>query len=137
MGRRRILRRRSRNKGREYVYLGKKVPDRGKKGIDRPSEVIGITNAILRDYRNHKISKTTFNRRLALLGLATVKDKDLNKKQKGKLLAVINFVRVFYGLSPLKFRKGSYDENEYNKQMKILKEKLNKIVNEKMRQAKV
>ncbi|MGQ4916037.1 MAG: hypothetical protein ACP6IU_14995 [Candidatus Asgardarchaeia archaeon] len=114
-----------------YVYLGKRIRDLGKKGIDRPSEVDGILNAIVKDYRGHKISKLQFNRRTAILGLATVKDKDLTEKQKGELLAYINFIRVSYGLLPLKLKRG-YDKTVYNQTYNELTEKVKKIVNQKL-----
>lgn len=52
---------------RRYKYLGRRVKDRGLKGLDRPSEFRSIARAIVRDYRRHRISKKTARGRLLLL----------------------------------------------------------------------
>ncbi|RLE55828.1 MAG: hypothetical protein DRJ40_07350 [Thermoprotei archaeon] len=50
-----------------YVYLGKKVKDIGKKGLDRPSEYLAIARAIAQDYKAGRISKKTAHGRFLLL----------------------------------------------------------------------
>ena len=50
-----------------YKYLGRRIKDKGKKGLDRPSEFLGIARAIVRDRKAGKISKATARGRLALL----------------------------------------------------------------------
>lgn len=59
MGRRRRKRRprRRRSRRKRYVYLGKRVRDTGRRGLDRPKEFIGIAKAIARDYKAGRISK--------------------------------------------------------------------------------
>ena len=54
-------------------YLGKKVKDRGRKGLDRLSEVKGIARAIVRDYKRRKTSYKTAMSRLNLLSLVAKK----------------------------------------------------------------
>ena len=60
-------RRRSNGRRSRYVYLGKRVRDTGRPGLDRPSEFVGIAKAIARDYRSGRISKRTAIGRYALL----------------------------------------------------------------------
>ena len=51
----------------KYKYLGKKVKDRGRKGLDSAKEFYDIIRAIVRDYRGGIISKETARGRLLLL----------------------------------------------------------------------
>lgn len=64
-----------------YVYLGKRVPDVGKPGLDRPSEFRRIERAIVRDYKSGKISKQKARGRLLLLYRLT--DPRKNSKVRG------------------------------------------------------
>jgi spore coat protein CotH len=57
-----------------YVYLGKKVPDIGEKGLDSVEECKGIADAILEDYENRRISYRTAMSRLNLLELVAEKN---------------------------------------------------------------
>ena len=49
------------------VYLGRRVRDIGRPGLDRPSEFREIADAILRDYKAGRISAATARGRLLLL----------------------------------------------------------------------
>ena len=51
----------------KYKYLGKKVKDRGRKGLDSAKEFYDIIRAIVRGYRRGIISKETARGRLLLL----------------------------------------------------------------------
>ena len=50
-----------------YKYLGRRVKDRGKKGLDSASEFYDIMKAIERDYKAGRISARTARGRLLLL----------------------------------------------------------------------
>ncbi len=50
-----------------YKYLGKRVKDRGKKGLDSASEFYGIMKAIEKDWKKGRISARTARGRLLLL----------------------------------------------------------------------
>ena len=50
-----------------YKYLGKRVKDRGKKGLDSAREFYDIMKAIERDYKAKRISAKTARGRLLLL----------------------------------------------------------------------
>ncbi len=59
--------RRKKVSGRRYKYLGRRVKDRGKKGLDSASEFYGIMKAIIRDWKAGRISAKTARGRLLLL----------------------------------------------------------------------
>lgn len=75
----------SRKKNRN-IYLGKRVKDVRKPGLDSLKEVKGISQAILRDYRSGKIDKKTASGRFARLHNTVIpKDSKLKgKKRKAK-----------------------------------------------------
>jgi len=50
-----------------YKYLGKRVKDRRKKGLDSASEFYGIMKAIEKDWKKGRISARTARGRLLLL----------------------------------------------------------------------
>ncbi|NJE27049.1 hypothetical protein E3E22_10595 [Thermococcus sp. MV5] len=50
-----------------YKYLGKRIKDRKKKGLDSAREFYDMIKAILRDYKSGKISDKTARGRLLLL----------------------------------------------------------------------
>jgi len=63
-----ILRRaRRRRRRRRPVYLGTRVPDTRRPGLDSVAEVERIARAILEDYRRGRIDAKTANGRFALL----------------------------------------------------------------------
>ncbi len=51
----------------KYKYLGRKVKDFGKKGLDTARDFYNIIRAIIRDYKAKRISKNTARGRLLLL----------------------------------------------------------------------
>ncbi|WP_456478224.1 hypothetical protein [Geoglobus ahangari] len=67
--------------GRRNKYLGTRVPDVGKRGLDSPSEFEAIMREIERDLRNRKISMQEARGRLLLL--YRLSDPDNNRKVKG------------------------------------------------------
>ena len=62
----------------KYKYLGVKVRDIGKEGLDSPEEFKQIADAIIRDYKNGEIDEATARGRLLLLYRLTYPTK--NKK---------------------------------------------------------
>jgi len=64
------------------VYLGHRVPDTGKPGLDNVNEVKGICRAILEDYRKRRISYRTAMSRLNLLKLIVKKDHEFRGKRE-------------------------------------------------------
>jgi len=76
-----ILRRNPRT-GRKTVYLGHRVPDIRRAGLDNPREVRGIVNEILEDYERGRISYRTAMSRLNLLSLIVKKDRDFRGKRE-------------------------------------------------------
>jgi len=65
-------------------YLGKRVKDVRKKGLDSYSEFIAIANAVIKDYKAKKITKNVARGRLLLLWRLT----DPQKNSKAKALTV-------------------------------------------------
>jgi len=84
----------SRRKKRRNVYLGKRVPDIGKPGLDTITEVEGISKAILEDVQKHRIPYVTAMRRLNGLSLAVRRSKKFPESRKGKALQVIDTYRL-------------------------------------------
>jgi len=81
-----------RKRKRENVYLGKRVPDIGKPGLDALKEVRGIAKSIYRDYESGVIDKTLALKRLALLKLVVMRDHDFQDPDKRtKALRTINY----------------------------------------------
>ncbi len=71
---------------RNYVYLGKRVKDIGRKGLDHPKEYYGIRKAIVSDVRKGRISRKKGRGRLLLLYHLAKTDKDLKTKQKKRIM---------------------------------------------------
>ena len=61
---------------RENIYLGKRVPDIAKPGLDSTKEVSGICKSIVRDYKSGRISYKTAMSRLNLMELIIARDSD-------------------------------------------------------------
>lgn len=59
------------------IYLGKKVKDIGKNGLDKPSEYMAIAREILGDYKKGRIKPATARGRLLLLFHLVDKNKKL------------------------------------------------------------
>ena len=68
-------------KRRGNVYLGKRVRDVRKPGLDSVREVRGITREIIRDYQQHRISYRTAVSRMNLLELVVSRDSDFHGKE--------------------------------------------------------
>jgi len=79
--------------GKGYKYLGKRVKDIGKKGLDRPSEVKGIAEAILRAYKNGEITYRTAMSELNLLELIVQSSSKFTAEQKKRLRSLIDKTR--------------------------------------------
>ncbi|ADB57950.1 hypothetical protein [Archaeoglobus profundus] len=79
--------------GRENVYLGKRVPDVGKKGLDSLKEVEGIANAILSDYEYGRIPRRLAATRLNLLKLVVMRDEDFRGAKRRKAIKVVDEAR--------------------------------------------
>jgi len=77
----------------DNVYLGKRVRDIGRPGLDRESEVRGICRAILRDYRKRRISYRTAMSRLNLLELVIQKSSRIPKYKKRKFRRIVDDYR--------------------------------------------
>jgi len=72
------------------IYLGKKVADIGKKGLDQIKEVEGIARAIAKD----RIRYATKIRRLNLLELIVCRDRDFqDPKKRRKARRIIDRIR--------------------------------------------
>ncbi|RLG82805.1 MAG: hypothetical protein DRO40_06715 [Thermoprotei archaeon] len=67
---------------RENIYLGKRVKDTRKKGLDNLNEVRGIAKSILQDYRRKRISYKTATSRMNLLKLIVSRDSDFQSPKK-------------------------------------------------------
>jgi len=69
---------------RKNVYLGTRVRDTRKKGLDNLREVEGIAEAIIRDYKSGRIGYRKAMSRLNLLELIVSRDSDFQKRSKKK-----------------------------------------------------
>jgi hypothetical protein len=73
------------------VYLGKRVPDRGEKGLDTLSEVRDICKAILEDYKKKRIPYATAMRRLVFLETTVIpRDSKMSGEKKKKALRIVD-----------------------------------------------
>ena len=59
-----------------YKYLGKRVRDVGKPGLDQPREFLGILRSIIKDYKEGVISYMKARGRLLLLYRLTMPEKN-------------------------------------------------------------
>jgi len=69
---------------RKNIYLGRRVKDTGKKGLDNLREVRDICKAILNDYKRGRIPYAKAMRRLVFLRTTVIKrsEKLIGKKRK-------------------------------------------------------
>jgi hypothetical protein len=72
-----------------YKYLGKKVPDVNKCGLDTLSEVEGICKAIIRDYKSGHIGKRTASGRFHLLYYVVIPRDSKLKGKKRRAKAIV------------------------------------------------
>lgn len=71
------------------VYLGKRVKDTGKKGLDTLREVEDICRAIIYDYTKKRISYATAMRRLTFLRTTVIKRSSKMTGKKRKAYAIV------------------------------------------------
>ena len=76
-----------------YVYLGKRVPDTGEKGLDSVEECKGIADAILEDYESGRISYKTAMSRLNLLELVAEKNSKFTSSEAVQCREYVDEVR--------------------------------------------
>ncbi|CAI1492062.1 Protein conserved in hyperthermophilic archaea [Thermococcus nautili] len=74
---------------RRNIYLGKRVRDTGKKGLDNLREVRDICKAILEDYKKKKIPYATAMRRLVFLRTTVIKRSERLVGKKRKAYAIV------------------------------------------------
>jgi len=73
----------------EFVYLGKRVPDIKQKGnLDALKELKGIRDAIVSDYKRGRISQRTAQGRMLLLYRIAKVDKDFEGRRRKALKIV-------------------------------------------------
>jgi hypothetical protein len=78
---------------RENVYLGSRVEDRGKEGLDSISEVADIAEAIIEDCVSGRISYRTAMSRMNLLELVVSRDKDFYGEKEIRARKIIDIKR--------------------------------------------
>jgi len=76
-----------------YVYLGKRVPDTGEKGLDSVEECRGIADAILEDYESGRISYKTAMSRLNLLELIAERNSKFTSSEAAQCREYVDEVR--------------------------------------------
>jgi len=76
--------------GRRNVYLGKRVPDVGKKGLDSLVEVEGIVEAILEDAELGRIPKKKAVKRMSLMKLVVMRDSDFKGAKRRKAIQIVD-----------------------------------------------
>jgi len=76
-----------------YVYLGRRVPDTGEKGLDSVEECKGIADAILEDYESGRISYKTAMSRLNLLELIAEKNSKFTSSEAAQCREYVDDVR--------------------------------------------
>lgn len=76
-----------------YVYLGKRVEDRGEPGLDSVEECREIAEAILEDYLDGKISYRTAMSRLNLLELIAEKNSKFTEWEARECRMYVDEVR--------------------------------------------
>ena len=75
---------------RNYVYLGKRVKDVGKPGLDSVSEVKGIRDEIIKDRKAGRISARTAASRMNVLKLSVMRDRDFRGAKRRQAVKVVN-----------------------------------------------
>jgi hypothetical protein len=71
------------------IYLGKRVRDTGRKGLDNLREVEDICKAILNDYRRGRIPYAKAMRRLVFLSTTVIKRSEKLVGKKRKAYAIV------------------------------------------------
>lgn len=75
------------------IYLGKRVKDTGRPGLDNIKEVRGIANAIVRDYKQHRITYRTAMSRMNLFELVVTRDSDFTGRKETIARRIIDQAR--------------------------------------------
>jgi hypothetical protein len=78
---------------RDYVYLGKEVPDTGRPGLDSVEECKAIADAIYNDYMNGEIEYRTAISRLNLLELVAAKNSKFSRAEEMECREYVDKVR--------------------------------------------
>jgi len=78
---------------RRYVYLGRRVPDTGEKGLDSVEECKGIADAIYEDYVSGRISYRKAMSRLNLLELIAEKNSKFTSAEASECRDYVDGVR--------------------------------------------
>jgi len=86
--RRRARGRKSRS--RRNKYLGTRVPDIGKPGLDTLTEVKGIVKAIIEDVKNHRIAYKKGMSRMNFLSLIVSRSNDFYGRKERRAQEIIN-----------------------------------------------
>lgn len=71
------------------IYLGKRVRDTGKKGLDNLREVRDICEAIIRDYKRGRIPYAKAMRRMVFLRTTVIKRSEKLVGKKRKAYAIV------------------------------------------------
>ncbi|WP_457751048.1 hypothetical protein [Thermococcus sp.] len=71
------------------IYLGRRVKDTGKKGLDNLREVRDICKAILADFKRGRIPYATAMRRLVFLRTTVIKRSEKLVGKKRKAYAIV------------------------------------------------
>ena len=79
-----------RAKKRKNIYLGTKVKDIGRKGLDTLKEVEDICKAILEDFKKKKIDYAKAVRRLVFLKTTVIKRNSKLEGKKKKAYAIVD-----------------------------------------------
>lgn len=79
-----------RAKKRKNIYLGTKVKDIGRKGLDTLKEVEDICKAIIQDFKSRNISYATAVKRLIFLKTTVIKRNSKLKGKKKKAYAIVD-----------------------------------------------
>lgn len=79
---------------RKNKYLGTRVPDIGRPGLDTITEVKGIVAEIIRDVKNRRITYRTGMSRMNLLSLIVSRARAFRGRRKKRALQVINHGRA-------------------------------------------
>jgi len=74
---------------RKNIYLGRRVKDTGKKGLDNLREVRDICKAILNDYQRGRIPYAKAMRRLVFLRTTVIKRSEKLVGKKRKAYAIV------------------------------------------------
>lgn len=81
-------------KDKRNKYLGKRVPDIGRPGLDTLTEVKGIVKAIIEDVKKHRITYRKGMSRMNLLSLIVSRSKNFRGRKGKRAEEIINRGRI-------------------------------------------